>query len=96
MCDFCGLLVQKAVRLSFNSAINENPRGNSLCTKGAFPKGNDSQSTEHFKIKRILPALCMGEPWGSISGEKRILGGSVIKTSMKYIGAYVGGLWLGG
>lgn len=62
---FCGLLVQEAVSLPFNTAINENPRGNSLETEGALPKGSDSQSAEHFEIKRILPALCMGEPWGS-------------------------------
>lgn len=36
---YCGLLVQKAGRLSFNSVVNEYPRGNSLWTEGAFPKG---------------------------------------------------------
>lgn len=70
---FCGLLVQKAVRLSVNSTINENPRGNSLWTEGAVPKGNDSQRVEHYEIKRILPALCMEEPRGVISGEKCVL-----------------------
>lgn len=33
---YCGLLVQKAGRLSFNSVVNEYPRGNSLWT-GSIP-----------------------------------------------------------
>lgn len=65
---FCGLLVQKAQRLSFNPVINEYPRGISLWREGAFPKGNNSQIIEHFEIKGILPALCMGDPWGASLG----------------------------
>lgn len=74
---FCGLLVQKAGRLSLNSMINEYPERIPCGQKEHSLKRMISRSLSIFEIKRLLPALYMGESRGVISGKKYVFPSSV-------------------
>jgi hypothetical protein len=72
---FCGLLVQKAPRLSFNSAINGYPRGISLWREGAFLLGMMARPSA-FWDQRV--SICLW--WASHRGQS--LGSSVYFQSV--------------